>query len=350
LVQTTLYADVFAKMGAQRSQFISEGKLRTLMDARDIDEFTSQLRETSYQQQIAKITSPINARKLERAFTENLIETYIKIIKNSPKKPASLLRMYLLRLEVENIKALIKASNANLNFEQKISKLYLSAETFLKRNVIVEEATAAPDLRQTVNALKKTPYGSALNMGMTSYEEDGSTACFDVLLDRYFYEKLYETYQHLPRKEKPHARFYVSLEIDGFVLLMLLRGKNLNYDSNWLRLAMPTKPFSMSDKMVEELVMASDFDSAHKIILESPYAKFFVKAQTSEETVSNAQKTLRKALFTHAKEGRFKEFFNVGEVIAFLLQKENEVHNLIAASLGVEAGLNPEVIEGNLLF
>lgn len=350
MAQTTLYAGVLAKMGAERSQLLSESRLKMLTDTRNLSELTVQLRETSYQQQIAKMPLPLNSRKLERAFTENLIETYIKIIKNSPKNAAAFLRLYLLRFEVENIKALIKAANANLSPEQKLGKIYFSAEIFLKRRGVIEEAAKAPDLRQTVNALKGTEYALALKMGMGSYEADGSTTCLDVLLDKHFYEKVYDAYQSLPRREKPHAYPYVSMENDGFVLLTLLRGKNLHYDPNWLRLAEPTKKFNLPDETVESVVTAPDFDSALKITLESHYAHFFVKAQSPEETVGNAEKAFNKALFLHAKESRFTEIFNIGAVLAFLTQKEAEVHNLTVVSLGVEAALKPEDIQRQLLL
>ena len=304
-------------MGAERSQLLGDSKLRTLTETKNLSEFTAQLRESSYQQQIAKLSEPLTSRKLERAFTENLIETYIKIIKNSPKKAAAFLRLYLQRFEIENIKALIKATNAKLSPEQKLGKIYFSVEIYLKHSAVIEEAAKAPDLRQTVNALKATEYASALKMGLGSYEEGGSTTCLDVLFDKHFYEKLCEAYQSLPKKEKPHAYYYVSIENDGFVLLTLLRGKNLHYDPNWLRLAVPAKKFNLSDETVEAIVTAVDFDSALKTVLESHYARFFVKAQSPEETVANAEKAFKKALFLHAKESRFTEIFNVGAVLGF---------------------------------
>ncbi len=349
MAQTTLYSGVLAKIGAERSQLINETKLRTLTETKNFTELTAQLRETSHQQQIAKISPPLTSRKLERAFNENLIETYIKMIKNVPKNISTFLRLFLLRVEVENIKLLIKAANANLSSEQKLDRIYFSAENYLKRRGTLEETGKAPDLRRTVSSLKSTEYALALKEGMVSYEEEGSTACFDVLLDKHFYEKLFDAYQQLPGKEKSHAYPYVSLENDGFVLLTLLRGKNLQYDPNWLRLAVPAKKFNLSNEAVEAIAVATDFDSAIKITLESHYGHFFAKG-SPEETLANAAKAFNKALLLHAKESRFTEIFNIGAVLAFLTQKQTEVQNLIAISLGVEAGLKPEDIQQKLLF
>ena len=42
-----LYAGVLAKIGAERSKLLSEIKLRTLTESKDLPSFTAQLRETS---------------------------------------------------------------------------------------------------------------------------------------------------------------------------------------------------------------------------------------------------------------------------------------------------------------
>jgi vacuolar-type H+-ATPase subunit C/Vma6 len=258
--------------------------------------------------------------------------------------------LYLLRFEVENIKALIKATNAKLSLDQKLGKIYLPAEDYLKNRPVIEETAKAPTVKQITNALKRTEYALALNMGLQSYEEDGSTTCLDVLLDKTFYEKLYDSYEILPKKAKPHAHFYASTENDSFTLLTLLRGKNLNYDANWLRIAVPPNNFYFDIETVEAMVTAADFESTLKIALESHYAGFFAKAQSPEEIIANAEKAFKKAVLQHAKASKIPENFNIGAPLAFMTQKEAEVHNLTALSSGVEAAIKPEDIQRQLLL
>ena len=270
MTQTTLYSAVLAKIGAERSKLLSEAKIKALTESKNLSELAAQLRDSSYQEQISKVSLPLTSRKLERAFKENLISTYAKIIKNSPKNASKYLRLYLLRFEVENIKALIKATNAKLTLDQKLGKLYLSAEGYLKFRPKIEETAKAQTIQQIVKILKKSDYWLALSMGVQSYEEDGSTTCLDVLIDKTFYEELFESYEDLPKKEKPHANFYASTENDGFTLLTLLRVKNLNYDVNWLRLAVPLNNFYLDLETVEAMVTAADFESALKIAAREP--------------------------------------------------------------------------------
>jgi vacuolar-type H+-ATPase subunit C/Vma6 len=349
LTQTTLYASALAKIGAERSNLLSEARLSELTETETIAELVIQLRGTGYAESIAKIALPITSRKLERGFKENLIETYVKIIKQSPKNVAQFLDMYVLKFEVENVKALIKATNAQLSPEQKLARLYLSAEDFFKRRSLIEEAARAADLKHLVNTLNKTRYAEALDLGFKSYEKNASTACLDVLLDKAFYEILHEAYEALPKKEKSHALYYIGMETDGFTLLALLRGKTLNYNADWLRLAVPRKNFNIPKETVEALVTAPDFNSALNIVLKSYYARFFTKANTPEETIAHAEKAFAQAVFHHAKDRRILDLFDVGAPLVFMVQKTAEMHNLTALSLGVEAGLKPEGIRGQLL-
>jgi vacuolar-type H+-ATPase subunit C/Vma6 len=165
-----------------------------------------------------------------------------------------------------------------------------------------------------------------------------------------FYENLFSAYKGLPKNEKPHARFYSSAENDSFTLLTLLRGKVLNYDANWLRLAVPHDNINISPKTVEALVSATDYESALKVVLESHYAKFFVKAETPEETIANAEKAFIKAVLEHAKKSRISENFTIGAALAYMEQKKAEVRNFILLSAGVEAGLSADFVQSKLLL
>jgi vacuolar-type H+-ATPase subunit C/Vma6 len=348
LSQTTRYASVLAVIGAERGKLFGEAKIKSLAETKNLNDLVAQLHDSAYQEKIAKIPAPFTSRKLERAFHESLIETEIKILKKTPKNSLNYLLIYMLKFEVENLKTLIKATTAKLTFDERLSKIYFSAQDFLKHHQTLEEAAKAADLKQLVATLKGSQFASALRLGLESFEQTGSTTCLDVLLDKAFYEKLCDAYCGLPKKEKLHAKFYASMDNDGYVLLTLLRGKNLRYDPNWLRLAVPSRTFNVSKEAVEEMVTAEDFEAALGIAQKTTYKKFFQKAQNPEATVAVAERNFKSELLHHAKDSRNSEIFNIGLPLAFLIQKEAEVHNLSALSLGVEAGLKAEEILGSL--
>ncbi len=220
----------------------------------------------------------------------------------------------------------------------------------MQRRAIFEDASKATDIKQLAETLKNTEYYSALKQGLLSYEENGTTACIDTLLDKIFYEKLCNSFHQLSKREQRHAAFYQSLEEDSHILLTLLRGKNLNYDSNWLRVILPEESPNISRRTMEALLAAANFESALNIVLKGRYGTFFTKRQTPEETISTGEKAFQKAKFLHASKSRVTEVFNIGLPLAFMIQKEVEVKNLSSICLGIEEGISPEKIQGNLLF
>ena len=348
--QTVRYANVLAKIGSERGLLLSEIKLKSLAGTRSTAEFAAQLQGTVYQERISKLPLPLNSRRLERVFQESLIDAYMKIIKNSPISLAAYLKMHLDRIELETLKALVKGVYAQLSFEEKLAEIYLNMESFLKNRGLFEEAAKATDLKQLVNTFKETEYFPRLNLGLRRYEENGSTMFFDVLLDKEFHEKLCRGYESLPRKERPRAFFYSSMEVDTFLILMLLRGKALDYDPQWLRMATPKCNFNLSNETVDALMMAADYKSAVSIVLKSNYGKFFANAPTPEETIAKAQKGFRRAVFRHAVENRITDTFNIGAPLGFMVLKEAETRNLSAISLGVEKAMKPEEILSFLLL
>ena len=130
----------------------------------------------------------------------------------------------------------------------------------------------------------------------------------------------------------------------------MLRGKNLHYDPNWLRLAVPRCYFNLDKQEVESIVSALNFEAAYKIVQDSYYGQYFERKATPEETIANAEKAFRKAIIAYAKKSVLRETFNIGSTLSFITLKEAEVHNLTALTLGVEGGMKPEAIRNQLLF
>jgi vacuolar-type H+-ATPase subunit C/Vma6 len=349
-MQTTHYASVLAKIGAQRSNLLSEAKLKVLSDSPTLPDFTAQLQETPYHKQISKIQLPLSGRKLEHAFNENLIETCQKIIKYAPQPVSDYLQTYLLHFEIENIKILLKGTLAGYSAEQKTSKTYpSSASRYVEWHNVFENAAKASNLTQLINTFKKTPYLSTLNRGLNNYNKSGSAACFDMFLDVFFYDHLYDSYEKLPETEKPHANLYASLKNDSYTLLSILRGKNLNYDSNELRLTMPHKYFHLPTKEVEALILAPNFDSTLKIALNGYYANYFSKDASPDETLAKAERRFQHAVVKHAQNSpRF--FFNIGLPLAYITLKETETSNLRMLSLGIDASVPSEAIQKQLFL
>jgi vacuolar-type H+-ATPase subunit C/Vma6 len=334
LNQARLYSNVLVKVGVERSYLLSEDKLKALTQCKNLEEFASKLGETMYGKKLAKGTL-LNSAGFERVFRENLIEVACKMVKNSPENVSSFLKMRLLGFEHENIKTIVKAVSLGLSHDDIIGKIYTSVEDFMKRSDIMIKAATGIDVKSVVETLKSTVYASSLIDGLRNYEETGSTKFFDILLDRMFYDNLGEEFKNLPKKEQKHASFYVSMETDSFNLSVILRSKILNYDPLWMRMAIAPKSYNIPKETIEALLMSNDFESAFNIVKQSYYSRFFLKAESPEDTVSAAEKTFREAILEHVKKTKVGDLFNIGLVLGFMAQKEVEAYNLTTISLGI---------------
>jgi V/A-type H+-transporting ATPase subunit C len=350
LSQEQLYSNVLVKVGVERSKLLTKEKLERLTDCKTLEEFASELRETVYGEKLAKVTLPYTSRTFERVFRESLIDVVIKIVRSSPERVSEFLKTYLLKFEQENLKTILRAVSVGLPYDEITSKMYLSVENFLKRQELILKAAMAIHLKAVVDVLRTTLYGSSLITGLQKCEETGSTKCFDILLDRMFYENFGETFKDLPKNEQEHAFFYVSRETDRFNILTILRAKLLGYEPNWIRMAISRNFYNAPEQTIEKMLMADYFESAFKIVEQSYYKKLFVKAETPEETISAAEKAFRRDIFEHAKKTKIGDPFNVGTPIAFIVKKEIELYNLTAISLGIDYAWKKDDISGLLLF
>jgi len=349
LTQTKNYAQVLPKIGVERRWLLSDSKIKALSDSRGLLDFVAQLRDTTYHEQLSKLSTPFSSKKLEHAFNENLLKTYLMLLKNLPKNVKPFFELYLERIEIEHIKLLIKATLANMTPEQKLAKMYLPVEDYLNNRAVMEDAAKASTVSQIVQAFKKTPYISNLTLGLKKYDETGSAIHFDLLLDRQYFDKLCSVYHNLPKKEQPHAKFYASMNVDSYLLSTVLRGKALGYDSDWLRVTLPTYCFKIDGRTVDSLLFAIDFNAALRIVETTEYKNYFTNGNTPEEIISAAEKAFKNDLLQHAKSRVLLDVFNIGAPLSFITLKEADVHNLIVLALSIDANVKPEDMQENLL-
>ncbi len=348
--QTNLYASVLAKIGAERGRLIPKDKFKALAASRDLTDYVQQLKETSYQEIVSQLPPLYTSESVEHAVNEALLRSLIKVISSSPKTTQPFLRTLIRKFEVETVKALVKAVYANRSNEEKRWRVYFEVEGFLKHRDAFEKATKTTSLKQLIEVFSKTEYFLALNQALNRFEENGSLVAFDILLDKEYCEKLREAYEKLPKKEQKHVSFYVSTEVDSFALLMLLRGKLMGYDPQWLRVATPKCTFKISGGEIEAMTSASNFESALSIAQKSGYARFFKKAGSPDEVVASAQKTFSKSQVAHASKHRLTDLFNVGAPLSFIVLKRAEAQNVSQVGFGIEAAMKPDEILSKLQF
>jgi vacuolar-type H+-ATPase subunit C/Vma6 len=344
------YANVSVKIGCLRAELLSRVKMEELCSVKSIVDLVRELKETGYGEELARVSLPYTAVKLERAFQQNLFEVLFKVIKNSPKTTSGFLRNFVVWFEYENVKNVLSAVSAGSGVEELVSRIYFSVEDFLGYRGLMEKALAAEDVVAAVGILKNVANKPPLALGVKLFEDTGSTRFFEFLLDKSYYENLANDFENLPRRERESAVFYVATEVDGFILTTVLRGKLLDYDLQTLKVILPQHRFLLSKDVVEALLESGGFEEAMRIVLSTPYGRFVDDVAGGEERVMSLEKSLEVSVLDYAYRRRIVEMFTVGAVLRFIHRKRVEVHNLVKLSLGVEYGFEPEKILDLLIF
>ena len=347
--QEQLYSNVLVKVSVEKSYLLTKEKLVRLVNSKNLAEYVSELKETIYGQELEKLMPPYTTSDFERVFRENFIETCIRIVRSSPDVASKFLKTYLLKFEHENIKIILRAVSIGLPFDEIKKRLYLNLETFFERKEIILKAAMAIQVKLVVEVLQNTIFGPSLILGLKKYEETGSIKCFDILLDRMFYENVGESYKNLPKTEQKHAFLYVSNEVDRFNILTILRAKLFGYEPHWIRVALAHNFYNISEETIEKMLMADNFESAFEVIKQSNYKNLFNGIEVYEEKLSEAERGFRQKVLVTINKLRISYPFNIGTPMAFIFRKEIELYNLITISLGIEYNWKKDDIS-NLLF
>ncbi|MCK4398624.1 MAG: V-type ATPase subunit, partial [Methanophagales archaeon] len=111
------YAYVYARIRARMSELMDERRLRELVDTRS-DDFLSSLMDTTatYKAKLTKAALVgIEAREIEKTLKEDLIDQYLMVIKSTKGTIQDVFVEFLRRLEVKNLKAVIRAKAAEVH-------------------------------------------------------------------------------------------------------------------------------------------------------------------------------------------------------------------------------------------
>jgi V/A-type H+-transporting ATPase subunit C len=343
VTRATAYSQVVVKAGAERSYLIAPEKLKNLAECKNLEELEAYLNETTYEEALKNIEHPM-VKEIQHALKEELIRVCSKIVRFSPKKIQDFLRIYLSRLEIENLKSVLKAKSIKIPYETLIKSLHLSVEEVFGRKDLFIQVAKADDVKGVIEALKETIYSPVLSEGAPRYEETGSTKFFDFALDRAYFDNLLDSFGTLPSKDSEIVFSCLGLLIDRYNILTIIRSKLQNYPSHLTFRAVTHRFYRLSENDIQALVSSESVDSALDLVSRSFYAKFLSRQENIEETLALFENTIEKFVLNRLHKIQIVDPFNVATPLGIVMRKEKEEENLITISSGIEYGWKPKDI------
>jgi V/A-type H+-transporting ATPase subunit C len=343
-------------------------KLR-LIEAKDIvdligkslDYICSKLMKTTYGAEISTIPlEQISSISLENAFLRNFMKTCEEIMAYSPKDIKFLLSTLLMKFEVSNIKAMLRAKEAGIDTD-KAMRYIVGIRNFneVRCRKILEKSKDVEDIAEL---LLDSEYGFILKVALGRYKETKLFLMLEIALDKFVYSKIWEASEKLKGTDKGIARTILGLEIESMNIKTILRCKAMGIHEDLIgRYLIPVSRV-FGRRELEGAIKAVDLKSSiESLLMASRLALNFdywcmlnsiLKEYESSHSLSRLEIILDKGLLRTSLRmlRKYAPFFNIGLILAFLNLKWFEVRNLRAIVKGAEDRISPEIVRGFLIL
>ncbi len=342
------YSQIVARTGAERGYLLGREQLQRLAESRNLKELIVNLRGSPYENPLKTTTEP-SPENLQQVFNDELARLYRKTILYSPNELKGFLRDYISRLEIENLKTLLRAKNAHLSYESITAMLSLLTEDILDRQEIFVEAAKAGDFKGSLKYFEGTPYARALSEALPLFEEAESTRFFDLTLDRYYHERLLDSAKTVSREHTKTVLPILGPQIDIFNIDTIVRSKFLDFPPQWVDMAVTSRFYRLSRSQIHALMLIESAVSALNILKETAYRRFYFVRDTLEETLTGLENAVKQNCLKQLNQMRIRDAFSISTPLSIIMEKEVEVENLTKITSGVEHNWTTEEIASILV-
>ncbi|MBI2143611.1 ATP synthase A1 subunit C [Candidatus Woesearchaeota archaeon] len=276
------YPYTYARTSFMRSFLLGKDDYNKLMKM-DVNEMIGYLESSQYRKEIDEFAVQFKGvRLMELALNRNLANTWLKLKRISPPSLRVLIAMYLLRVDVWNLKTIVRAKYTKLSPEQLPPMLLPSGFMSEKNLSDLARKESVEDILSAANFVDFRYFTNALE----SFKATSSISEIENALDRFYCSAMREFSKRLPDEGRLFREFLES-ELEITTIINILRLKRAN----------------MAAKDIGRLVVAPESSSA------------LVKKMIAAQTAGDAARLLEQGRFKASVEGGLREFHENGSLI-----------------------------------
>lgn len=328
------YPYVTARVRALKTHLLPEEEYPRMV-ARDAQGIARSLQEGEYKEEIDDLAGTYSGAQLvEQATWRNMGHQFRRILSWCKGDLERMLRQYLHRFVVANIKTLLRGAQAGAQREETESALIpldlVTGEEF-------NAALTADSLEECLEILSRGVYGDVLED-----HEDERLPVIENALDKAYYERLLATVEADDRPKQAYRRF-LTREIDAVNLRTVFRAKHADVQQF---------EFVPSGNHVDEdlarRIHSAAWDEVPAMLDETPYGdrlRESVEAYEQTQDLNELTGRLDNVHLDVADEFAHLYPLSILPIIDYVLRKEQEVDRLRKIAFGKQAGLSREEIE-----
>lgn len=339
------YPYTYARVSVMRSFLLQKDEYHKLMKM-NLNEMISYLQGSQYKKEIDELAVRFRGVQLmELALNKNLANTWAKLKKISPPSLRIVIASYLLRVDVWNIKTIVRAKFTKLSAEQLQPMLIPSGFLTEKRLAELARKESVDEVLKAVGFIDYGQFAKALE----NFRETKSVSEVENVLDRFYYSAMEEFSRRLPGEGRLFREF-LEAELVAASVMNVLRLKRASLPAKDILhyLTIPKSGRALISRMVNA---PSAVDAAK--LLEQSRLRASVENGVKEflgsgslirlELDLSRQLLKRSALLIH------QHPLTVDVILGYMFAKEIEVRNLKLMLKAKQLGIGEDFTEEQLV-
>ncbi len=307
------------------------------LNATDFKAFSNSLAQSAYMRDMEEAQSRHQGLAMvDDALARNFYRTTQSILNFSDGEPRELIAKLLLRYDLANLKAIVRAKHAGRDFEDIRAALFPAG--MLKLSVL-EHIAAAQDIPGVAQALALSghPLAQAFGKAASRYVSEGDLYKLELSLDRSYYQVLQKELSGLAAPQSFVRHIQREIDATNLRTILKMRGNASAADSL----------FILGGKEIRhstfEALLLDSSPTALQVLQTTSFAKV-----AEANTLSEAEEEIRAIVDQSAKRLAWGDPLDIGVVLNYLRNKEAETAKLRLLARGKYYGVPRAELEREL--
>lgn len=310
-----------ARVRARKGRLFDEKQFSEIIESTNLTEITNYLRG------FPDYAEYMDNHSLEKSLDIQLSETYNLIARIAPDNIKKAFVALSKKSDINNIKSLITAKEANLSRDAILELLIPSGKSYDNIVHLIDANT----VEDVIAGLDGTEYGSILEDALSEYKESNMILPLEAALDKYYLENLLKA-TNVPSNDNTAILYsYIGSQVDINNLKLIIRAKadGLNYEN--IESYLIKEGHDIKEWKLKDLMESENISGIINSLEGTDFADILnEKLQTYNETgsIDVFEKALDEYISNYANSLSLKNPLGIGPIIGFLNKKEKEVKNL----------------------
>ncbi len=294
------------------------------------DGITKFVGESVYKKEIDELAMKFSGADLiEAALNLNAARSFNKLIRISSDKVEMLIRAYLVRYDIYNLKTILRGKSSGMN-DDEIKKLLTPAGALgsAELDALLKKETG----REIIMSSKVVEMSTDVVNAIDAYDKNKSLHGIENALDKGYYNALMELSQRMPRQGK-YIRKFIKTEIDILNLRVLFRivRENIEDKYDFIVEMLVFSGERLSHDRLLKLAKSKDYDELYAGLSGTGYDKVLEKCMDdvkNKNELGSVEVALEKHWLAQADLMMHQNPLSIGPILGYMIGKDIEIRNL----------------------